>query len=234
VINFVCRAFSDGTDFIGTDKFRPAGRDATRVGFGDMISEISNAYAQTKKANIRVTSGVFKNAAYDEFMSLVDMDGREYNWHYNPAHFCNSNEDLERTTGSKLLMCYPDYPYIRLVKERFRSVSNLPEKYVTYQSKPLAQKCEYHRPHVEQAYKRIRESYGVECFDIHNLHNQYSTAQIAYIIDNAIAHVGVDSGMTHFALCIKEKQDVHIVVPEDRITGVSRRWIDQGYKVELV
>ena len=40
--------------------------------------------------------------------------------------------------------------------------------------------------------------------------------------------------MSHYALTIKDKKDVHIYVPEDRITGVTYRWLKYGYNVKLM
>ena len=247
MMKFITRGFADGTDFIGTDDFYPKTKKAGRGGFGDMICEFSNLYAQTNKADVAMfdhgkNRGTL-HPAYRDFMSLVDMKGRDYNWECEKSvktwekitgNKCKTNDHLCEASERNLLMPYPDYPYVRLRKNRFEVVKNLPNRYITYQSKALSGKCQYDRPHVDKEYKRIRDSYGVECFDIHGKHNKYTTAQIAYIIDNAVSHVGIDSGMTHFALCIKKKENVHIVVPKDKITGVSYRWINQGYKVELV
>jgi len=238
-MKFVTRGFADGTDFIGTDDFYSKTKKAGRGGFGDMICEISNLYAQTKEADTEIVprgahSGKV-HPGYKDFIQLIDMEGRNYRWSTSSSlSSCKTNDDIVKSTGRKLLMPYPDYPYVQVVKDRLEAVSGLPDQYITYQSKGLAGKCGYDRDHVTEAYKRFRESYGVECFDVHNAHKRYSTSQIAYIIDNAIAHVGIDSGMTHFALCIKKKEDVIIIVPKDKITGVSYRWINQGYKVQLV
>jgi hypothetical protein len=72
----------------------------------------------------------------------------------------------------------------------------------------------------------------LHCHSVYN--EKLGPAKVAYIISKAKFHIGIDSGMSHFALTIKNKEDVHIYVPKDRQTSVTYRWINKGYNVELI
>jgi len=236
---FIVRAYCDGTDFIGTDIHKDKFTESGRTGFGDMIQEISNLYHRTKKASILCPS---LNPAYQDFTDMLDMTDREYLWNPDTEKYnlykdiCKTNEQLALRSGRSLVMPHPDTDdYVKMVKERFvdPEEETFYKPYVTYQSKPRSTKCEYGRKHVQNAYLEKIKSYGVPAVDVDGL-EELGITKLAWIIDNAIAHVGIDSGMTHFALTIKNKVDVKIIVPEDKITGVSYRWINKGYNVELV
>lgn len=236
---FIVRAYCDGTDFIGTDIHRDITVPSGRTGFGDMIQEISNLYHRTKKAAILCPS---LNPAYQDFLNMLDMTDREYLWNPDTEKYnlyvdiCKTNEQLALRSGRKLVMPHPNTDdYVKMAKERFVDPESetFYEPYVTYQSKPRATKCEYGRKHVQDAYLAKIKSYGIQAVDVDGL-EELGIPTLAWIIDNAVAHVGIDSGMTHFALTVKDKNDVKIIVPEDRITGVSYRWINRGYGVELV
>jgi hypothetical protein len=233
---FITRAWGDGTDFIGTDLFRPTTGKAMRTGFGDLICEFSNLYAQTSKASVLTNA---THAALSHFASLVDLSGRKYDWIENrPLHtqYVNQstdNESLCEVSGMKLLHCYPDYEYVQLDKSKF-DTTDIPEgHYGTYQSKGISGKCSYDRPHIQKYIDKVKRDLDIPFVDVANLQH-LGLAKVAYIIDNAMVHVGIDSGMTHFAHTIKLKDDVIIIVPEDRITGVSYRWLNHGFRVELV
>lgn len=236
---FIVRAYCDGTDFIGTDIHRDRFTPSGRTGFGDMIQEVSNLYHRTKKAAILCPS---LNPAYQDFTNMLDMSDREYLWNPDTEKYnlytdiCKTNEQLALRSGRSLVMPHPNTDdYVKMVKERFvdPEEETFYKPYVTYQSKPRATKCQYGRKHVQDAYLAKIKSYGVQAVDVDGL-EELGMSKLAWIIDNAIAHVGIDSGMTHFALTVKNKGDVKIIVPEDRITGVSYRWINKGYDVELV
>ena len=236
---FIVRAYCDGTDFIGTDIHRDKSTPSGRNGFGDMIQEISNLYHRTKKAAILCPS---LNPAYKDFTNMLDMTDREYLWNPDTEKYnlytdiCKTNEQLALRSERSLVMPHPNTDdYVKMVKERFvdPEEETFYKPYVTYQSKPRATKCQYGRKHVQDAYLAKIKSYGVQAVDVDGL-EELGIPKLAWIIDNAIAHVGIDSGMTHFALTVKNKGDVKIIVPEDRITGVSYRWINKEYNVELV
>lgn len=240
--HFITRAFTDGKDFIGSDIHRPAGENAGRNGFGDMICEVSNLIAQTNKADI-LHFGVGKspfsqNIAYRDFIKLIDMSGKNYKWINDPMQYeqwrvqSNSNEQLCKLSERELLNCQPDHPYVKLDPNKFSKEKLELKEYVTYQSNPFSKKCKYDRPHVQKEYVRKIKERGIPAVDIGGLEDA-GLPTIAAIVKNSVAHVGIDSGMTHFALCIKDKKDVDIVVPEDRISAVSYRWIEQKYNVAL-
>ena len=242
---YITRAFTDGTDFIGADMFRPAGFKAGRNGFGDMICEVSNLCAQSESAEILHygvgTESYSQNMAYKNFIKLVDLSGRKYEWVSDRDTFdaavdaCDSNESICKHTERELLHCYPDHPYVKLDKSKFAAPQDLGLEggYVTYQSNPFSRKCGYDRPHMQKAYMHMIKERKLPAIDVGGL-EQAGLPVIASILENAVAHIGIDSGMTHFALCVKDKKDVDIVVPEDRISGVAYRWIEQGYNVTLV
>lgn len=233
---FITRGYADGTDFIGTDKFRGSKERAGRKGFGDMICEVSNLVAKTDKADILCP---FLHAGHERFMKMIDMKGKRYFWNTNSsehAHYItmsNDNKTLCDFSGRELLFPYPDHDYVKLDESKFVEHVVVSGEYITTQSMGFAKKCEYHRKHIQEAFTQLKESYGLPIVEVGGM-EKLGMEKIAYIIKNSKKFVGIDSGMTHFANCIKEKNDVVILVPKDRITGVSYRWINNGYDVRLV
>ena len=233
---FITRAWADGTDFIGTDLHREKNKRAGRRGFGDMICEVSNLYAQSKDAEVLCP---FLHSGHKKFCSMIDMKDRKYFWSPNGSkhnHYISmskDNESLCNFSESKLLHCYPDYDYVKLDESKFLETEIPKGDYITCQSKPNAKKCNYERTHIQKALKQFKKQFGMEIIEVGGKES-LGMEKIAYLIKHSKYFVGIDSGMTHFANTVKEKSDVHIVVPEDRITGVSWRWINQGYNVKLV
>ena len=240
---FITRAYTDGTDFIGSDIFRAAGIKAGRNGFGDMICEVSNLIAQAKEAEIlhagRGAGSYCQNMGFVDFIKLVDLTERKYKWIHDSKQYnklltvSKNNEELCKHSGRELLHCYPENPYVSLDASKFIEQDLGISEYVTYQGNPFSKKCGYDRPHMQEAYSNKIKERGIPAVDVGGLEKAGLPA-IAGIIKNAVAHVGIDSGMTHFALCVRDKKDVDIVVPSDRISGVSYRWINQGYNVNLI
>ena len=233
---FIARGWGDGTDFIGTNMFRSTNIKADRRGFGDMICEVSNLYAQANEADILIPS---IHHGLNNFIKLVDMNNRNYQWNNNKALFhkflsqSTNNESLAKVSERDILHCYPDFEYVQLVSERFIKTDIPMGIYGTIQELPLAKKCEYGRTHIHEAFLEAQKQYDFPLISVAGL-EKLGLAKLAYIIKHAVVHVGVDSGMSHFALTIKNKNDVHLYVPKDRITGVTHRWIRDGYNVNFL
>ena len=234
-MNFIVNAFTDGTDFIGQDGFRPIGQRCAPRGFGDMICQISNLNAQTDSGNV-LTSYI--NPAFNIFNSLLLKKHQKHTWINNRAIFeqcvsmASNNEELCKITDRKFLHSYPDYEYIKLDKSKFINPDGWNEKpfsYATAQSVPFAQKCKYDLDEIQNIYKK----FGIKIIEVSGKED-LGLLKLAYIIHNAQFHLGIDSGMTHFALTIKDKKDVKIFIPKKRITGVGKRWIDAGGDVTLI
>jgi len=236
VDKFITRCWGDGTDFIDTDLFRSTTGKAARSGLGDMIGEFSNLYAQSTNATILTDK---THVALADFTKLVDMDGRSYYWEVNKPKYnlyaaqSTDNESLSDVSQMKILFCYNDFDYVRLVKSRFVKTDIPDQPYGTFQKKGISKKCGYDRPHVQRAIQEKIQSYNMPFINVDGL-EKLGLAKIAYILDNAQVHVGIDSGMTHLANTIKDKNQIDIIVPKDRITGVSYRWINNDFRVSLI
>jgi hypothetical protein len=232
-MNFITRAFGDGTDFIGTKLHRTKDKPAGRSGFGDMICEVSNLYAQATEGNILTDK---LHPGFNRFLKMIDHPHDNYLWDVHPGKYartlqkCKSWEDQKSIPDVTLLHCYPDYDYIKLDRSRFIETELPTGEYATIQRRPYAKKCGYTHQMIQGVERRYPNMNIIEVGDREDL----GMEKVAYLIDNAKFHIGIDSGMSHFAHCIKDKQDVHLYVPEDRITGVSYRWINQGYNVTLI
>jgi hypothetical protein len=231
-MKFVARAIADGTDFIGTDIFRKEGIPAGRSGLGDAICEISNLINygyDTAEVVVPKFHPAFKN-----LLNLYDINGK-YNWKldsnfYNGTKIYSTIKEIEEKTGYKVLHCYPEFKeYAKLDKSKFIKTDLPKEPYATIQRTPFAKKCLYTEKHI----KYMESQYDIKIIEIGGKEN-LGLERVAYIIDNAEFHIGIDSGLTHFALTIKDINDVHIYVPEDRITGVTYRWLHNEYNVKLM
>lgn len=231
-MKLTARVIADGTDFIGTKVFRPVGVHAGRNGLGDCICELSNLInADYNQASILVPR---LHPAFKDLQKLYDLSSK-YEWQIQPAEYndlkkFSSHEEIEREKGLKLLPCYPEYSdYAKLNKSQFIKTDIPTEPYATIQRVPFAKKCLYTKEHIEY----MESQYNIKIIDVGG-REDLGLAKVAYIIDNAQFHIGLDSGMSHYALTIKNKEDVHIYVPEDRITGVTYRWMKYGYNIKLM
>lgn len=231
-MKLTARVLADGTDFIGTDIFRPIGVHAGRSGMGDTICELSNLInANYNSASILVPK---LHPAFKQLKELFGLSSK-YEWRINPQEYnilkkYSSHDEIEVKEGLKLLHCYPEFEdYAKLDKSKFIETNIPSEPYATIQRVPFAKKCQYTDKHI----KYIESQYNIKIIEIGGKEH-LGLEKIAYIIDNAQFHIGLDSGMSHYALTIKDKKDVHIYVPEDRITGVTYRWLKYGYNVKLM
>jgi len=229
-MQYITRAWADGTDFIGTDIERKSNVKAGRRGMGDMICEVSNFY-RTDGGNV-LTDGL--NPAFHDFCNLFNHNHEKYKWNVDDISFMNlvsksyDWNSFEGISERKVIHCYPEGSYVKLDPSKFVQTEIPDGEYVTVQSKPFAKKCNY-TDEVDKA----KAMYDLPIIEVGGKES-LGLAKLAYIIHNAKYHIGIDSGMTHFANCIKEKNDVHIYIPKGRITGVGKRWIDQGYKVNIL
>ena len=232
-MNFITRAFGDGTDFIGTPLHRGKDVKAGRSGFGDMICEVSNLYAQATEGTILTDK---LHPGFNRFLQMIDHPHDNYLWEIHPRKYnrevrqCKSWEDQKRLPDKTLLHCYPDFDYIKLNKNSFRETILPTGDYVTIQRRPRAKKCGYTPQMIQDVERRYS---GIQIIEVGE-REDLGMEKVAYLIEHAKFHIGIDSGMSHFAHCIKDKQDVHLYVPRDRITGVTYRWINQKYNVTLI
>jgi hypothetical protein len=228
---FIVRAKGDGTDFIGTPLYRHIDQPAGRSGMGDMICEMSNLIAQSNRATILADKA---HNALNTFCKMAN--GGNYIWDINPVKFRNIARqskdwhDFQVKANRRVLHCYPDFPYIRLNEEKFIKTDIPIGEYATIQRVPFAKKCGYTDSMIQSIVDRYP---GMKIIDVGGKES-LGLEKLAYIINNAKFHIGIDSGMSHFAHCIKDKKDVHLYVPKDKITGVTYRWINQGFNVELI
>ena len=233
---FIARAWGDGTDFIGKDVFRPKTKNAGRNGFGDMICEVSNLYHLSDNAEVLIPQ---KHNALNNFLTMIDMENKNFLWKVDKGSWdrlkrkSRDNKSLEEVSGRKVLPCYPDYDYVKILESRMLK-TNIPKTpYITIQYTGNAKKNFHDKEKTQNRLREIEKKYGMPTFNLHKK-EELGLQKIAYIIKNAELHLGIDSGMTHFAHTIKPKDKVHIVIDEERITGVAYRWINQGYKIDLV
>lgn len=230
--HYITRAWADGTDFIGTAYHRKTGVKAGRSGMGDMICEVSNLYAQGGPADVLCEK---VHPAIKTFLSLINEKHSQYEWLIDPYTYrkiVSKSKDLEtqeQISDRKILHCYPEFDYIKLDRNKFVKTELPSEEYATVQTVPFAKKCNY----TIQMMENVKKQYNIKIVEVGG-QEKLGLKKLAYIIDNAKFHIGIDSGMSHFAHCIKEKKDVHLYVPRDRITGVTYRWINQGYNVNLI
>jgi len=226
-MNFVTRAWGDGTDFIGTDIFRDKDVKAGRSGFGDMICEVSNLIAQTDEATIHCPK---MHSAYKPFVKMINHDMSKYEWKTGKGYSERIGKNWDdQNNRFNILHCYPDFPYVKLDPKRFSETHIPGVEYATIQTVPFSKKCGY----TKEIMDGVKAKYNLPIVDVGG-QEHLGLDKIAYIIHNAKFHIGIDSGMSHFAHTIKPKEDVHIYVPKNRCTGVTYRWINQGYNVELI
>ena len=83
-MDFITRAFGDGTDFIGTQLHRMKDKPAGRSGFGDMICEVSNLYAQATEGNILTNK---LHPGFNRFLKMIDHPHDNYLWDIHPGKF---------------------------------------------------------------------------------------------------------------------------------------------------
>lgn len=236
-MKLMTRAWADGLDFIGTEVHRPSNVRAGRIGFGDMICEVSNlcqAPYFDEGGEILTTE---LHPAFPKIISLLPFSIDHWTWITDKAKFnkivSNTTDWDSQNKTRSILHCHTEYPdYIKLDKSKFVKCDVLVDtssEYATIQRKPNAQKCNYNNDHI----KKIEDKYSIKIIEI-GKNEKLGPAKCAYIIDKAKFHIGIDSGMSHFALTIKNREDVHIHVPKKRITSATYRWIEKGYNVELI
>lgn len=233
----MARAWADGFDFLNTKLHRKKNVKAGRRGFGDMICEVSNlcqAPYFNDGGNILVPD---LHKGFKDFISLLPVDTSHWHWEVNSSKFMNlvrKTKDWDSQNNLRtILHCHSVYDeYVRLDDNKFIECEDLVDtstEYATIQRVPFAQKCNYNKNHI----KYIENKYNIKLIEIGG-NEKLGPAKVAYIISKAKFHIGIDSGMSHFALTIKNKEDVHIYVPKDRQTSVTYRWINKGYNVELI
>lgn len=236
-MELMARAWADGLDFVGTEFHRPANKKAGRRGFGDMICEVSNLCQAPYFAEGGTILVPHLHKGFKAFTALLPVDISHWEWKANASQFNKlvaqtKNWDSQNKLRT-ILHCHSIYDeYVRLDSNKFEECEKLVDtntEYVTIQRTPFAQKCNYTKDHIKQIEKR----YDVKLVEIGG-HEKLGPAKVAYIIHKAKFHIGIDSGMTHFALTIKDKQDVHIYVPERKQTSPTYRWINKGYNVTLI
>ena len=107
-MKLTARVLADGTDFIGTKVFRPAGVHAGRNGLGDCICELSNLInADYDQASILVPR---LHPAFKDLKKLYGLSSK-YEWIINPAEYnglkkFKSHDEIEQKKGLKLLHSY--------------------------------------------------------------------------------------------------------------------------------
>lgn len=236
-MKLMARAWADGLDFIGTNIHRPKNVKAGRVGFGDMICEVSNL-CQAPYFNQGGTILVPDlHSAFNVFVSMLPCNMDKWTWEVNRSKFNKikvQTKDWDSQNSLRtILHCHTEYDdYIKLDKNKFKKCEVLVDtdtEYATIQRKAFSKKCQYNDNHI----KKMEDKYGMKIIEIGG-HEKLGPEKCAYILDKAKLHIGIDSGMSHFALTVKDKQDVHIHVPKDRITSATYRWIDKGYNVTLI
>lgn len=236
-MDLIARAWGDGLDFLGTELHRPKNKRAGRRGFGDMICEVSNLCQSPffhEGGHILVPQ---LHSAFNTFNSLLPMSTNHWVWESNTQKFnkiVSKSHDWDSLNKIRsILHCHTEYDdYIKLDKSKFVECNDLVDtesEYATIQTIPFAQKCNYTKDHIRE----IQSMYDIKIVDIGG-NEKLGPLKCAYIINKAKFHIGIDSGMSHFALTVKDKKDVIIHVPEKRITSASYRWIQKGYNVELI
>ena len=134
---------------------------------------------------------------------------------------------------------------IRLDKSLFTKVQNIPEEYITIQTiggtrhhendgreaRNDIKRLGDHKRTTTKDFKKYIDSFGLPTINLNNIQKKYSLPQICYLIDNAKYHVGLDSGSTHLALTIKNKEDVFICVNGNYMFQTTEAWILNNYHI---
>jgi hypothetical protein len=243
--DFIVNGFLDGTDFLN-NKEKFASRHGTSwpkiskrsapYGFGDMICQISNLNAMCKESATILTDR--QNVGFHTFNRLINKCQEKYHWNIDKSRYehlisiSNNNITLSELSGCKSLHYYPDFEYVKLNKSKFIKPDNFDDsvEYATMQTIGSGRfPFMYDKIENEKLFKK----YNIKLIDVGNKES-WGLPKLAWVIDNAKFHLGIDSGMTHFALTIKNKNDVKIFLDKDRITGVGYRWINQKYNVSKI
>jgi hypothetical protein len=228
-MNYIVRGFSTG---IGYMKSLPKSTKENRItqvhtGFGDAIVVISNANGGNLLAQ-KLCPAWKKIIELSKNVDInVTVDEEKYNSFIDKSY---DNESLEKISGMKIVNCYVEDEYLRLDHNKFKVVDNLPSEFITIQTEGRSKRARIDNREVLQ--KHIN-SYNLPTINMNNM-EKWSLEEAAYIISKAKYHVGVDSGSTHFALTIKKKKDVRIMLNPKRLTETGKDWIKNGYSVELL
>lgn len=196
-----------------------------------MICEVNNAYRH-QSAEILTPK---LNKGFNQFLALIDRDHSNYKWIENREMFLGflrrstDNESLCRVSKRELLMCYPEGDYIKIRQDRLKETDH-PEKYATIQTPIVSRK----RGYDESTPLLIRDRFkGITLVEVGG-RESLGLPRLGYLIKNAKFHIGIDSGMTHFALSIKDKNEVFIHVSKEKKSGVALRWMRDGYNVIMI
>jgi hypothetical protein len=200
-----------------------------------MVATISN-FANGCPANSRLLVP-FINNGYKDFAKLCNasntldrlvVDQGMYQSYISKSH---DNQTLAEVSGRMVLDNYPEAPYLSVDKTQLRKCTLPPKKYVTFQYTGVSKRCNYTSTMIDSILRRWYPNYAYI-----NIGGRESMglATVAYMIEHAEFHVGIDSGLTHLAYCVKDPKDVHVYIPTDRQTGVAKRWIEKGYDVRLI
>ena len=232
--DYILRGFSDGTDFFRPVSTRSNIHMISPRGFGDMICTLSNLLAEPDSTSRLLLPYI--NAGYLEWSRLcniteklerLDVNLPLYNRYVSMSY---DNVSLANASGLQVLDNYPKSEYIQIDKRRLSEYSIPKHKYITYQYSGHSKRCGYTNKIIDD----ILSTYsGYEYVDVGGKEG-LGLSKIGYAIEHADIHVGIDSGMTHFAYCIKKPKDVHVYIPSDKQTGVAKRWIKMGFDVRLI
>lgn len=232
--DYILRGFSDGTDF-----FRPISTKATPLvtsprGFGDMICILNNLFSDPDK-NRRLLLPYINEGCleWSKLCNVFEDLGRLYfdpELYHRYISMSYDNDSLAAVSRLQVLDNYPKAPYIQIDKSQLCEYTIPKHKYITYQYTGNSKRCGY----TDDMIDSILSTYsGYEYVNVGGREG-LGLSKLAYIIEHADLHVGIDSGMTHFAYCVKKPKDVHVYIPSDKQTGVAKRWIQMGFDVRLI
>jgi hypothetical protein len=200
-----------------------------------MVATVSN-FANGCPANSKLLVP-FINDAYKEFAKLCNasdvldrlvIDQGRYLSYISKSY---DNDTLAQVSGRTVLDNYPTAPYLTVDKTQLRKCTLPPKKYVTFQYTGVSKRCGYTTHMIDSILRRWYPNYAY--INIGG-RDSMGLATVAYMLEHAEFHVGIDSGLTHFAYCVKDPKDVHVYIPADKQTGVAKRWIEKGYDVRLL
>ena len=237
MVDLVVRCWADGLDFVGTSIHRKNNIKAGRSGFGDMICEVSNLCMSPFFEEGGSVLAPDYHPAHKKFIDFLSLDLSHWKWISDNGEYnriTKKSKDWHSLNEIRpILHCHSIYEdYVKLDKDKFIECNDLVDtttEYATIQTIPFSRKCQYTQDHIKQ----MEDQYQLGIIEIGGK-EKLGMNKIAYIIDKAKYHIGIDSGMSHFALTIKNKEDVHLYVPEQRQTSVCYRWIKNGYNVKLI
>jgi len=233
---YICRLWASG------DWFRPPSNKNKPVrvnhkGFGDMIGEYNSAYSRGPGTIITD----YINPALDEFLDVVDNiaitykqdkelleEIAKYSWDNKSAEEYASKIFDEPVHCVTPVVTKSDGEYYLKVVPKSIPLDR-PENYITVAFDSNVRRSRISKTMINNITKNKNV---IDVGRTHWAHNEKDTIKIlAYLIYHSDHFIGLDSGMSHFALMLKNDEDITIYTNKNKRTGVIQEWINSNINV---